>query len=101
MVLRDLKRSSVMIEIKVNDNRFETDSTFRAYAYLTALVNYRFNHEDSKAISDLQYFNLFIDIDNVDGFRLVECVCDNWSEIPKQNYNELKEFIISRIDNYI
>ena len=90
-----------MIKLEVSkDNQFETISTFRAFAYLTALVDYGFDDETAKAVANFNYLEHYIDIEGVNGFQLLYLVCDYWSDLPKDS-DKLKLFIDDKIKDYI
>ena len=89
-----------MIKLLVDNNDFETISTFRAFAYLTALVDYGFDDETAKAVANFNYLEHYIDVEGVNGFQLLYFVCDYWSKLPKE-HDQLKRFIDDNIDDYI
>lgn len=89
-----------MIKLLVGNNDFETISTFKAFAYLTALVDYGFDDDTAKAVADFNYMQFYIDIEGVNGFQLLYLVCDYWNKLPKE-HDELKRFIDDNIDEYI
>lgn len=76
-----------MIEIKVNDNYFETETPMKAYSYLVALVDYGFDEGHANEISEL--IRLILDDGNwmfwdkcVNVVDLVHYVCENYNELP-------------------
>ena len=76
-----------MIEIKVEQNVFESDSPFKVFAFLTALIHYNIDEDYAKEIADLCHM-LYIDFDNVNGIDLIDYVCENINDLPS-DYNDV------------
>jgi hypothetical protein len=76
-----------VIEIKVEHNAFETDSPFKAFAFLTALIHYDIEDGYANEIAELCHM-LYVDFDSVNGIYLIDYVCENINDLPS-DYNEI------------
>ena len=76
-----------MIEIKVDHNAFKTDSPFKVFAFLTALIHYDIEEDYAKEIAEVCHM-LYVDFDSVNGVDLIDYVCDNFNELPN-DYNDI------------
>jgi hypothetical protein len=76
-----------MIEIKVEHNTFETDSPFKAFTFLTALIHYDIEEGYANEIAELCHM-LYIDFDSVNAVDLIDYVCEHYDSLP-DDYNEI------------
>ena len=87
-----------MIEIKINDVFYETDSAYKGFAFMVAVDDYGVDSGLAQEIAEL-CFELHLDLSGVNEYSLIYAVLEHYDSLP-DDYNEIKDFIIDKSIDY-
>ena len=87
-----------MIEIKINDVFYETDSAYKGFVFMVAVQDYGINSGLAQEITEL-CFELYLDFEHVNEYALVFAVLEHYDSLP-DDYNEIKDFILDKGIDY-
>jgi len=90
-------------EIKITigelDAEFNTDSPFKAFAYLTATEHYDFDSGLAQEVAELCYEVYINENKPLNALNVIDYICENYEELPN-DFNDLCDVVYNGVSEY-